>query len=78
MSYFLLVYDRRQGHLMKSPIVFSDADAARALDARFKLEDAHRLEPDIEVVLLGADSLESLRRTHARYFKSLREIATSA
>ncbi len=77
MSYFLLVYDRRDGRLIREPAVFADADAGLALKARFEMEDEQRAHPNIEVVLLGSDSLETLRSTHARYFKSLRQIATS-
>jgi hypothetical protein len=77
MSYFLLLYDRRQGHLLRPPVVFSDSEADRALTARFELEDEYRSKPDVEVVLLGSESIDDLKRTHARYFKSLREIATA-
>jgi hypothetical protein len=42
------------------------------------LEREHRLEPHIEVVLLGARSEDVLKRTHARYFKTVRELVDSA
>ena len=38
-------------------------------------EIAHKADPNIEVVLLEADSRETLLRTHARYFKTVAEIA---
>jgi len=47
-------------------------------ERRFALEREHRLEPHIEVVLLGARSEDVLKRTHARYFKTVRELVDSA
>jgi hypothetical protein len=67
MNYFLLVYDPRTGHLDLEE--FEEGERERALDARFAKELAERGRGR-EVVLLGAESLEALRRTHARYFES--------
>lgn len=36
-------------------------------------EDAYRGRTDIEVVLLGSDSLETLKQTHGHYFESASE-----
>jgi hypothetical protein len=44
---------------------------------RVKEEMAHKDEPDIEVILLTASSPEALLRTHARYFKSVPELAAA-
>ncbi|MDA8148520.1 MAG: hypothetical protein M0Z93_07040 [Actinomycetota bacterium] len=65
MRYFLLVYDRRAARLASAPQVFDDQK--EALRSRFDLE---RSWPggDVEVVVLGGESLESLKTTHARYF----------
>jgi hypothetical protein len=71
MAHFLLVYDRRQGRLLREER-FDDASAA--LDERFRAEKAHRGDQDIEVVVLGADTSADLRRTHARYFMSLGDL----
>jgi hypothetical protein len=49
-----------------------------ALARRFDLEREYRLEPHIEVVLLYARSQDVLRRTHARYFKTVQELVQSA
>ncbi len=35
---------------------------------RNDLELKYRLRPEIEIVLLGADSIEVLESTHSRYF----------
>jgi hypothetical protein len=66
-KHFLLVYERPKTKLL-SMVEFSDAD--EALDARFAAERVHRGNPDIEVVVLSAQSEEVLRHTHARYFYS--------
>lgn len=38
-------------------------------------EISYGVGPDLEVVLLGAESEEALRRTHARYFAEVAELA---
>ncbi len=76
MPQFLIVYDQLTGAVELSE--YADDARVEALERRFALEREHRLEPHIEVVLLGARSEEVLRRTHARYFKSVRELVDSA
>jgi hypothetical protein len=77
MKYFLLVYHQPSGRLDLEE-EYSDAARQAALDRRFELEHLYRTAPDYEVVLLGARSKEDLVQTHARYFKSVRELARSA
>ncbi len=74
MFYFLLVFDRPKGEILLSEPYRSSADALRA---RFKQERKYRTNPDIEVVVLGADSMESLRRTHSRYFRNVTDLAAA-
>jgi hypothetical protein len=74
MSHFLLVYDRRTGHL-RTVRRFAEDQHEAAVDARFTCEEMTRDEPDVEVVLLSARSERALKRTHGRYFKSLAELA---
>jgi hypothetical protein len=76
MRFFLLAYDRRLGRLLDLK-EFGEHQRAQALAERFRREAAERERPDVEVVLLGAESRADLERTHARYFKSLEEIAAS-
>lgn len=78
MSYFLLVYDRAQGRLTRDVEQFSETERQAALRKRFKLELDEREHPDVEVVLLGADSLDALKLTHARYFKTFGELVSAA
>ncbi|MGP0053910.1 MAG: hypothetical protein ACLPZR_34435, partial [Solirubrobacteraceae bacterium] len=43
-----------------------------ALDAYQAVEEAHRDEAGVEVVLLSADSVDSLMATHRRFFEQSR------
>lgn len=73
MTQFLLRYRRSTGDLLQ----FEDLgpDRAAAMDRRLEEEKAHKDDSDVEVVLLSASSREALIRTHARYFKSVSELA---
>jgi hypothetical protein len=75
MRNFLVVYNRREGQIVRRR---SFGEPQRALIARFEAEREFRDDPDIEVVVLGAESWDSLARTHARYFKGVRELAEDA
>ena len=70
--HYLVVYDRRRGKILERA---SYHDSSLALNARFAAEREHRGQPDIEVVVLSAESWEALARTHARYFKGAQELA---
>jgi len=66
LSQFLIVFNHDHGALHQDVTIFADpAEALRAYDAaeRHFAEEAH-----IEVVLIGSDSLDTVRRTHANYF----------
>ena len=66
LSQFLIVFDHQQGALHQDVAGFTDAaDALRAYDAaeRHCAEQEH-----IEVVLIGSDSLDTVRRTDANEF----------
>jgi len=68
VTQFLLVYRRSTGELVDC----EDAgpDRAIAADRRSERERAENGDPDVEVVLLGAQSRDSVMRTHSRCFKS--------
>ena len=73
MTYFLLVYDQKAGRVLEEE-EFKETDRAAALRARFAREAVYSNDPNVEIVVLAAESREALARTHARYFKSPREL----
>ena len=75
MEHYLLIYDRRAGKIVRRKR-FKASDAALA--ARFEAEREFREEPDVEIVVLSADSWEALMQTHSRYFNRVQELAGSA
>jgi len=65
MRYFLLIYNRAHQHL-QTVQEFGDRDeAGRAYVAT---ERAAQADAGLEIVLIGADSLDTIRRTHGQYF----------
>jgi hypothetical protein len=70
--YFLIVYNVRNESII-SLQVFEDADEASSEYS--KLESEHRGVANIEVVLIGADSEETIRRTHSRYFEKEKRVS---
>jgi len=77
VKFFLLVYDKRAGTLREER-EYPASEKARAFEERRDLMLQHRLDPNVEVALLGAESRDSLIRTHSRYFKTLQELARGA
>jgi hypothetical protein len=65
INHFLITYDIAREHAHVDAFG-EDNDAA--LDAYSAAETRHRGDANIEVVLLGSDSLETLKLTHGRYF----------
>jgi hypothetical protein len=74
MARVLLVYDRRRRTIVRD-VEFADDEVKRAVNERLAEEIAHKADPNIEVVLLEADSRETLLTTHGSYFKTVAEIA---
>lgn len=71
MRNYLVVFDKARGHITH----FEEFDdGATALRARFAAERRHVGDPNIEIVVLGADSVANLHRTHARYFMTVGEL----
>jgi hypothetical protein len=75
MKQYLVIYNRRSGEIVRHR-QFIAVDSALA--ARFTAEREFRDDPDIEVVVLGADSWVALRRTHSRYFSGVQDLAQAA
>jgi len=66
INHFLVVYDIRNGLAHVEPF---DKDYDAALAAYAEAEEAHRNDGNVEVVLLGSDSRDTLERTHSSYFE---------
>ena len=67
LVHFLLVYNG-PGRKLERCERFEDV--AAGLEAYARAEDEFRGRQDIEVVLLGSDSIETLKRTHGHYFEA--------
>lgn len=66
LRHFLLVFDHSAGRLVSHR---EFRDAKDALDAYSIAERSYTREQNVEVVLVGADSLSTVQRTHANYFE---------
>lgn len=74
MNHYLIVFDRS-----KSAMLRCEAFKTRneAVQARFEVERDLGHNADVEVVVLGANSPEALKRTHSRYFRKLSQLFDS-
>lgn len=66
--HFLLVYDRK---LQKLVFQQPYTDSAEAVRAYGEMEEKHRDDKHMEIVLVGADSLETVMLTHGNYFDAV-------
>ena len=66
IQHFILVFDRQAGHLVNTVEFGSRAKAA--VEAYEHLEQFYRHEPHMDIVLVGSDSIETVKITHANYF----------
>jgi hypothetical protein len=71
LIHFLLVYDLRERRLVD---VRQFTDAKAATDAYGRAELEHLDDRDTEIVLVGSDSLETVKLTHGHYFSGGAEI----
>lgn len=65
--HFLLVYDRKSQKLIFDKPFTDSAEAVRAYE---EMEEKHRDDRDMEIVLVGADSIETVMLTHGNYFEA--------
>lgn len=75
LHHFLIIYNLREGRLVS--LTPFDRDARTAAEAYAAVEEAYREradQGDYEIVLVGADSLETIQVTHSRYFDHDREL----
>jgi len=67
LKHFLLVFDHNRAQLLRCDDF--DTDANRAMTEYARLEREHLNKADgIEIVLIGSDSLDTVKVTHANYF----------
>ncbi|KSZ58097.1 hypothetical protein D1O33_04295 [Rhodococcus rhodochrous] len=75
MTAFVIEYNRKTAD--RTVTSFPGVEGRRAaMRRRLELEKS-RTDKDVEIVSLVSDSLETLRRTHSRYFQG-RELAANA
>jgi len=65
IQHFLVVYDVARS---LAAVEEFGTDYENALQAYAEREAEHRLDTAVEVVLLGADSLDTVKKTHSSYF----------
>jgi hypothetical protein len=69
IKHFLVIYDIDAS---KAEVREFGTDYDEALRAYDQSEQDARARPNIEVVLLSAESLDTIKRTHSSYFESVR------
>ena len=67
VRHFLLIYDIG-ARLLEIQDLGTDAEAAAVRYS--EVEEEFRQREGFEVVLIGADSIETIRETHAHYFET--------
>lgn len=73
MPGFVIQYNRRTGQSHVTSFAEKNGNRA-ALRHRLQLE-SERVDADIEIVSVVSDSLETVRRTHSRYFREESPVA---
>ena len=78
MKLFLIVYDRETASRVNMT-TYESTDRSTAERVRFERELALSGEGSrYEVVLIETDDEKTLRKTHRRYFRSVRELANTS
>jgi hypothetical protein len=67
LKHFLLVFDHNRAELCRCDDFDTDVKSAMAEYARLEREHVGKTD-GIEIVLIGSDSLETVKVTHANYF----------
>ena len=69
MTDFIITYRRSSGE----SVIEQFSDSAQALKERLRREAAIN-DPDVEIAHISAPSLESLKKSHSRYFMGSVEV----
>jgi outer membrane protein TolC len=67
IKHFLVIYNIGTG---KADVREFETDYDQALRAYDDCEQSMRNQPNVEVVLLSAESLDTIKRTHSSYFQT--------
>lgn len=65
---FLIVFDLSAQHLIVADDLGDDSDVALEAYRAREQEEEHSHHANVEIVLIGADSLETIKQTHPHYF----------
>lgn len=68
LVHYLLVFNRATGELVSIDSFQEQESATAALSV---LERRHESDEQIEVVLISADSIDTLKKTHGHYFSGV-------
>jgi hypothetical protein len=74
MQHFLLIYDH-QAQKLRASREFDDKESTAATAAYQSAEQEYQNDQNIEIVLIGADSIDIVHRTHGHYFDSRDRLA---
>jgi hypothetical protein len=66
IQHFLLIFDNELGELID--LQEFGKDTVKATNAYTTVETEYAAQKTIDVVLIGSDSLETIKVTHANYF----------
>ena len=66
IQHFLFVFDHKEERLIE--MIPFGVDGERAVEAYSAKELEFQGQRRIEIVLIGSDSIETIKRTHANYF----------
>jgi hypothetical protein len=72
MAGFLVIYNRKSREWSVEEFDGPDGHKA-ALLRRLELEH-DRTDPDVEIASLNSDSLETVKKTHSRYFEGMQRV----
>ena len=74
IRHFLLVFDHEAGKLIDE--IHFGTDGAKAVEAYAEKEREFSGRKLVEIVLIGSDSIDTVRLTHANYFDGSAQIGS--
>lgn len=70
LQHFLILYSVREAKLLRLDAFGNDVERATEAYSELEREYSEREDhDDYEIVLVGADSIDTLHHTHSRYFR---------